>query len=512
MPYTNLPADQWEKMESCVAQVQATGKSKPVAIAICYNSITHKKVLLSPTPLPTQRTVGDLIAPGGNTALTWTEIDQRAAQGDEWAQQQQRARVKAWQLTCSAPGCPNVPVYLLRVGSEELPYCETCLPGVKALLTKHRLKITHERSARLVLIAADKDAKGLQFITRDGQVVPLGGPASGGGSDVGQQAVVDVLRSHIQQQTHSLQDVVDGKYSVGVEGRGGRDIEQARSLGMYTTTVNNTPIFARTEEDARPLIDYLSSGGRYGTARFSELLGYTPEQIAEYEQFLDLSQQGNRKENRDEAQAEPALPPPTELDDIKATAPDLAALAATIADRASGKATAEDIQRDLLVPWQQTVFGSPASDQMQKVAARTFGFPDPSGTEELKINWDLLYPLGELYNITQEYLTQRGFISTQTIPVYRPHMPTEARPKQWQPGDTVRIKLLPLTSWTLDKREAVEVAQALGAPGSPVLVLKTFIPIRSVVGIPQTGLGVPGTSEVVLAGGEYEALVELRYE
>lgn len=203
--------------------------------------------------------------------------------------------------------------------------------------------------------------------------------------------------------------------------------------------------------------------------------------------------------------------PPTELEAIKTAAPDLDALAAAIVAQASGKATADDVRRELLEPWSVSTFGTPEANQLQKVAARTFGFPDPPGTEELKINWQLLYPMGALYNLTQAYLKQRGFREWQTVPVYRPYMPTEARPKQWQKGDEVRIKLLPLTSWTLDINEAAKVAEFLGAPGSPALVLKTFIPIRSVASLPQTGIGIPGTAEVVLAGGEYEALVELRY-
>jgi hypothetical protein len=230
--------------------------------------------------------------------------------------------------------------------------------------------------------------------------------------------------------------------------------------------------------------------------------------------FVDVtspSTQLSRKENEGEAQAEPALHTPTEPD-TKAATPDLATLATAIAERAGGKATAEDVQRDLLEPWLVTVFGTPASNQMQKVAARTFGFPDPPGMEELKINWQLLYPMGEMYNITQEYLAARGFKEWETVPVYRPYVPSEARPKQWQKGDEVRIKLLPLTSWTLDINEAVKVAEFLGAPGNPAFVLKTFIPIKSVVSTPNTGIGIPGTNEVVLAGGEYMAVAEQRYE
>lgn len=194
------------------------------------------------------------------------------------------------------------------------------------------------------------------------------------------------------------------------------------------------------------------------------------------------------------------------------TPPSLDELAEAIAVAAETKKVDGPLVRQaLLEPWLASVFGTPESNQLQKVAARTFGFPDPPGTEELQINWKLLYPMGALYNLTQAYLKARGFTEWQTVPVYRPYMPSEARTKQWQEGDEVRIKLLPLTSWTLVLSEAAQVAQALGTPSSPTLVLKTFIPISSIVSTPWTGIGIPGTGEVVLAGGEYEALVEKRY-
>lgn len=43
MPYNNLPESQWGKMDRCVTRVQATGKPKKRAIAICYSSIAGKK-------------------------------------------------------------------------------------------------------------------------------------------------------------------------------------------------------------------------------------------------------------------------------------------------------------------------------------------------------------------------------------------------------------------------------------------------------------------------------------
>jgi HK97 family phage major capsid protein len=45
MPYDNVPENMWDKMDKCVADVQATGKDKEAAVAICYSSIVEGKSL-----------------------------------------------------------------------------------------------------------------------------------------------------------------------------------------------------------------------------------------------------------------------------------------------------------------------------------------------------------------------------------------------------------------------------------------------------------------------------------
>lgn len=45
MPYTNVPEDLWDKMDSCVEQVQAEGNDKETAIAICHASIVGGKAI-----------------------------------------------------------------------------------------------------------------------------------------------------------------------------------------------------------------------------------------------------------------------------------------------------------------------------------------------------------------------------------------------------------------------------------------------------------------------------------
>lgn len=109
---------------------------------------------------------------------------------------------------------------------------------------------------------------------------------SGRGDAVNAGLDPEQLRLAVQKETHKFKDVAEGKYKVGVEGRGGKDIQEAKERGMFTTLVNGVPVYAKTEADAKPLIDYLESGGKYGTVEFSRLLGYTDEQIGLYEKFL----------------------------------------------------------------------------------------------------------------------------------------------------------------------------------------------------------------------------------
>lgn len=42
MPWSNIPKELWPKMERCVARVQAQGRDKKSAIAICYTAIMRK--------------------------------------------------------------------------------------------------------------------------------------------------------------------------------------------------------------------------------------------------------------------------------------------------------------------------------------------------------------------------------------------------------------------------------------------------------------------------------------
>lgn len=102
-------------------------------------------------------------------------------------------------------------------------------------------------------------------------------------------------RQKVLQATHTLDDVANGKFKAGVEGRGGQDIREAKERGLFTTVVDGIPIFARTEANARPLISYLKGRGKYGTPEFSKLLGYTTEEIKDYKWFLAVQDELRRR-------------------------------------------------------------------------------------------------------------------------------------------------------------------------------------------------------------------------
>lgn len=97
------------------------------------------------------------------------------------------------------------------------------------------------------------------------------------------------LKTTVDSFTHKLADIVSGKVPVGVEGNSGNDMVWARQMGLFTRNVKGIDLFARCEEDARPLIHYLERGGTYGSLEFSGLLGYSAEEIEVYRRYVTLS-------------------------------------------------------------------------------------------------------------------------------------------------------------------------------------------------------------------------------
>lgn len=94
------------------------------------------------------------------------------------------------------------------------------------------------------------------------------------------------LYKRVMSGMHSLQDLIDGKVTVCVEGDSGRDTFRARQLGLFTCNVKGVDIIAMCESDAAPLIHYLEQGGVYGSEDFSRLLGYNEKQVSMYRDLL----------------------------------------------------------------------------------------------------------------------------------------------------------------------------------------------------------------------------------
>lgn len=96
------------------------------------------------------------------------------------------------------------------------------------------------------------------------------------------------LLHQVQEQAHTLEDLIEGRTTVDVEGNGGRDVFRAKQLGLFTANVKGVDIIATCEAEAAPLIHYLEQGGVYGSLEFSRLLGYSEEQLAQYQELLLL--------------------------------------------------------------------------------------------------------------------------------------------------------------------------------------------------------------------------------
>ena len=92
----------------------------------------------------------------------------------------------------------------------------------------------------------------------------------------------------VMKKMHTLEDLLNRKVKVIVEGDSGLDVIRSRQMGLFTCNVKGIDIMAMCESDAAPLIHYIEQGGTYGSLDFSRLLGYTDEEIAEYKKLLEL--------------------------------------------------------------------------------------------------------------------------------------------------------------------------------------------------------------------------------
>jgi hypothetical protein len=123
-------------------------------------------------------------------------------------------------------------------------------------------------------------------------------------------AATTKLARSIQKQTHTVQDVIDGKFHIGTESGGGKGLKAAEKAGLYTADIGGLHVYARSKADTFPLAEYLAGGGRYGTPEFSRLMGYTPAQVEEYKKFLQADNQHDLLTHDDNRGYSPPKPPP----------------------------------------------------------------------------------------------------------------------------------------------------------------------------------------------------------
>lgn len=511
MPYSNVPETLWGKMDRCVDSVMADGTPKPTAIAICYSSIMKKKVLTVITEQP----LGEKVQVIGN-----------------------QVRVQAPQ--CNYKDCEAAGSWEFSVEGKQLHYCDTHVKGAAEVLRRNKLQF---------------EVKSIEgyWVTGEEQLLPHTKP------DTNNEITQDCTTVVVSTKEYTGV-IIALKPSIEVaEQLALPDGELPKELHVTLAYLGEASELEEQKETLQGVIEQLAKTAKPLTATISGITRFTsthlqdkdalvlnidiPE-LPEFRQaIVETLERLNFPVSRSHGftphmtlkyvskDEEDLLPPHTEqpiaFNDLwlmwageyksypmvgeglkQQVSP-----AQAIAERVNrDDVTPELVEEAFIIPWQQSTMNTPQSQQLQMVAAKTFGFQIPPEIEDVDINWDLLYPMGEMYNLTQEHLTGKGFSEGETIEVFHPYIPTAAVPKQWQKGDEVRIKLNPLTSWTMDIKEAIKFAEFLGAQGQPAFVIKTFIPVKSVVSLPETGIGLEGTSEIVLAGGEYEGIIEAKYE
>ena len=437
---------------------------------------------------------------------------------------------------CLADGCGAEATWQLVVGGHKLHYCDECLEGAVKALERHDLVLDGVKSLK----EADKAHDGVILALRPpeglAQELALEGPDALGADEL------HVTLCYLGPAS----DLVDKKARLleAVRGLADRVAPFKGSLNgvtRFTETHNGRhAIVLNVDSPVLPelrqkLVDTMHNVG----FDVDDLHGFTPHMTLAYigeEEEMPAVALPEEPVTFDAlwvfwGQERVPFPFGTELYeenehglkwetveertvavDVKAGAPDLQSIAEEIAEGEGVDVDADTIREQLLEPWYQSTIKTPAALRLQKTAARTFGHSPNvhllDDFEKTEINWDLLYAMGELYNRTQRFLTEeKGFQETETIPVYHPYLPEAAVP--WEQGDEVRVSLNPLTSWTTDIKEAAVFAGFLGSEGKPAYVLRTYIPVKSIISTKATAFG-ETDSEVVLAGGEYEATVEVK--
>ena len=101
----------------------------------------------------------------------------------------------------------------------------------------------------------------------------------------------EALTAKVKASKHSFETVKgSGASAVGVD-YGGGEWQKAKAAGWFATEVSvsgGSPVkvYAKTAADAKYVVAYLKAGGKVGAPQLSALLGYSPQEIADYKATL----------------------------------------------------------------------------------------------------------------------------------------------------------------------------------------------------------------------------------
>jgi hypothetical protein len=141
------------------------------------------------------------------------------------------------------------------------------------------------------------------------------------------------------------------------------------------------------------------------------------------------------------------------------------------------------------------VFGS----ELTPYVGRTLGTLELSGEEGWSLDRAELDSFVQgMYDHTQKRLADAGFGPDDVITLYRGT--GVSRDTGIADGDTLDIRLNPLSSWSSAPSEAVKFASNIwGEQGS--LLLKMDVPVSMIAGTARTGLGSLPECEFIVIGG-----------
>lgn len=124
----------------------------------------------------------------------------------------------------------------------------------------------------------------------------------------------DRLRGVLRSSMHTLDDVRSGRHPVGLEGRGGKELDAAEREGLFVD--RRHALYARDAASAAPVQAYFERGGVTASPALSELLGYTPREVDAFTRFLLVEEELRRRERHAPSGLPGSLPNPLRAERI----------------------------------------------------------------------------------------------------------------------------------------------------------------------------------------------------